>query len=168
MPVSRIKRSLGQLAAVAGLTAALVAGAATTAASAAADGNGKALDSRLVGLPASMTGQTLFGVVAGGLPWRLDSGHARLFGDGRLHVDVEGLVLAAGPKEGTNPIPNARAIVTCAGAVAASSVVVPYSAEGDAEIDDTLSLPSPCLAPAVFFAGVPAPNVAAWFAVTGL
>jgi hypothetical protein len=30
---------------------------------------------------------------------------------------------------------------------------VPYSAEGDAHVSTTVSLPSPCLAPAVFFAG---------------
>ena len=152
------------------LAAALAIGGAT-AMSAAADGGGKTFDSKLVGLPASMTGQTLFGVKAGGAPWRLDGGRAKLFSDGRLTVKVNNLVLnlpPENPANGTNPIPHARAIVTCAGAIAAMSKVVDYSPTGDAEIHDTVSLPNPCVAPAVFFAGVPAPNVAVWFAVTGL
>lgn len=133
-----------------------------------ADGDGhRVLDANLVGLPAEMTGQTLFGVVAGGLPWRIQSGNVRLFADGRLRVDVDGLVLATGPKAGTNPIPHAQAIVICAGMPAAMSSVVSYSMEGDAHIHETVALPAHCLAPAVFFAGVPAPGVDLWFAVTG-
>jgi hypothetical protein len=147
--------------------AVLGAGAATAVAT---DNRPKVLDANLAALPASLTGQTLFGVKAGGLPWRLDGGRARLFTDGRLKLHVSGLVLGAGPAEGTNPIPAAKAIVTCAGAPVAASQVVPYSPRGDASIHATLALPNGCLAPAVFFAGVPnpaTPDVAVWFAVTG-
>jgi hypothetical protein len=62
------------------------------------------------------------GVNGGGLPWRIASGSVDLRADGRLHVEVEGLVFAAGPNEGTNTIPAFR----------------------------TVSLPSPCIAPIVF------------------
>ena len=130
-------------------------------------GGSKVLDDQLTGLPATMTNQTLFGIVAGGLPWRLDSGSVHLFRDGRLQVTVHGLVLAAGGAEGTNPIPNGQAIVTCAGAPAAMSSVVPFAPGGDAQINEKVALPEHCLAPTVFFAGVPAPGVARWFAVTG-
>ena len=41
---------------------------------------------------------------------------------------------------------------------------VPYSREGDALIDTVVSLPDPCLAPIVFFAGI-TPNGDRWFAV---
>lgn len=157
----RAARLIATAAAVAALTVSTV-GAAT------ADDHRKVLDSPLTGLPQAMVGQTLFGVVAGGLPWRLEGGRAKLWADGRLVVDVDGLVLAAGGAAGTNPIPNGQAIVTCAGAVAAMSSVVPFSVpDGDAHLSETVSLPSGCLAPAVFFAGVPAPGVARWFAVTG-
>ena len=149
------------------LAAALAAVVALPGMASADPGGSKVLDDQLTGLPSDMTGQTLFGVTAGGIAWRLDSGSARLFADGRLQVSVHGLVLAAGGAEGTNPIPNAQAIVTCAGVPAASSSVVPYSADGDAQINETVSLPDHCLAPAVFFAGVPAPGVARWFAVSG-
>jgi hypothetical protein len=154
------------------LAAALAIGGAT-AMSAAADGGGKRFDSKLVGLPASMTTQSLFGVPPGGLPWRLDEGRATLSSDGRLRVEVDHLVLAAGAREGTNPIAHAAAVVTCGGVRAATSKIVPFSVPGgDAEIRDTVSLPHPCVAPAVFVVGVPNvnadPTTFPWFAVTGL
>src|SRR5262249_57990102 len=45
------------------------------------------------------------GVNGGGLPWRLDSGNIDLRADGRLHVEGEGLVLAAGAPPGPEPAP---------------------------------------------------------------
>jgi hypothetical protein len=149
------------------LAAALALVVALPGVASADPGGTKILDDQLTGLPASMTGQTLFGVTAGGVAWRLDAGSVRLFADGRLQVSVHGLVLAAGGAAGTNPIPNAQAIVTCAGVPAASSSVVPYSTVGDAQINERVTLPAHCVAPTIFFAGVPAPNVARWFAVTG-
>jgi hypothetical protein len=124
------------------------------------------LDASMAGIPASMTSQAFMGVQGGGLPWSLEHGDARLSQNGRLHVEVEGLVLAAGPAAGTNPIPTGVAIVTCGGIPAATTGAVPYSNAGDAEVDATVSLPSPCLAPAVFFAGVTGGGPR-WFAVTG-
>lgn len=149
------------------LAAALALLISIPAAASASPGGNKILDAQLAGLPQSMTGQTLFGVQAGGLPWRIDSGSAKLFADGRLEMAVHGLVLAAGPKDGTNPIPHGQAIVTCAGTPMAWSSVVPYSSAGDALINERVSLPAHCLAPTVFFAGVPAPGIDLWFAVTG-
>lgn len=153
------------------LAAVVALGAAAAGSSLASDNRPRVLDANLAALPANLAGQTLFGVRAGGLPWRLDGGRAKLFADGRLQVDVRGLVLAAGPAEGTNPIGHAKAIVTCEGAPAAASGVVPYSTDGDARIDQVVDLPNGCLAPAVFFAGVPnpaSPDAAVWFAVSGL
>ncbi len=157
-------RTIRVLATVLAIGALLTASALSALADA---GGRKVLDASLVGLPAGQVGQTLFGVTAGGLPWRLDHGSAQVFSDGRIHVEVQGLVLAAGALEGTNPIPNGQAIVTCAGAPAATSSVVPFSAGGDAQINEQIALPSGCLGPAVFFAGVPAPGVDRWFAVSG-
>jgi hypothetical protein len=151
-----------RLAALAALAAALVVSSAASA----DPGGVKILDAPLVALPSSATGGSLQGVPAGGLPWRIEMGSVHLFAGGRLEVHVRGLVLDAGSAAGTNPISTARAILTCGGAPAAMSVVVPYSATGDASINDTVSLPSPCLAPAVFFAGVTAGGPR-WFAVSG-
>ena len=110
-------------------------------------------------------------VNGGGLPWRIESGNIDLRADGRLHVEVEGLVLAAGALQGTNPITSFKAIVSCqtidgTGAAAVSNIstgAFPASNAGDAEIDTSVSLPSPCIAPIVF---VTSPT-GAWFAASG-
>ena len=115
------------------------------------------------------------GVAGGGLSWEIDSGSADLRAGGQLHVDVEGLVLARRSPvplnlQGTNPVPQFKAIVSCltttAGVATTSNIStssVPASASGNAEIDTTVALPSPCFAPIVF---VTSPT-GAWFAVTG-
>jgi hypothetical protein len=115
------------------------------------------------------------GVNGGGLPWQVDMAHGVLGSDGRLLVQVQGLVLLDGPPvpenlQGTNPIPSFRAIVSCLtivdGAAATANVVTdpfPASTSGDSMIQTTVSLPSPCFAPIIFVG----PSATAWFAVTG-
>ena len=143
-----------RLALAGALLGALVVG---TAASAAAGGP-KVLDAQMVGLP---TGSLLLnGLTGGGVPWALEEGKAMLFADGRLHVEVEGLVVAA---SGVNPVTTGHAVVTCGDAPAATTADVPFSMTGDAEVNARVTLPSPCLAPAVFFTNA----TSRWFAVTG-
>ena len=138
----------------------------------------KVSDAKVLG-PVSepYTGSTnaIRGVPGGGLPWEIGDATADLRADGRLHVEVEGLVLARrapvpATLQGTNPIPQFKAIVSClttAGGAATTSNVstplVPASAAGEAEIDATVDLPTPCFAPIVF---VTSPT-GSWFAVTG-
>jgi hypothetical protein len=130
-----------------------------------ADPGTKLIDGSMTGIPTA--GQTLLGIPGGGVPWTLDRGDARLFADGRLQVAVDHLVLAAGAAVGTNPIPTGRAIVVCnGGADVVMTDTVPFSPDGDAQVDTTVSLPSPCLAPVVFFAGQTGGGPR-WFAVTG-
>jgi peptidoglycan/LPS O-acetylase OafA/YrhL len=147
---------------VLGIVAVLALGSATLADA----GGRKVLDASMVGLPASMAGQSFLGAQAGGLPWALERGEAKLFSNGRLQVQVTGLVLAAGAKAGTNPIPTGRALVSCGGAVVAMSSVVPYSATGDAMVNERVDLPASCVAPTVFFAGIVG-GEPLWFAATG-
>ena len=131
----------------------------------AADPGTKLLDASMTGIPTG--GMALDGVAGGGLPWVLDRGDALLFSDGRLQVSVSHLVLASGPKAGTNPFSTGVAIVACnGGAKTVMSGPVPYSADGNAMVNARVDLPSSCLAPAVFFAGE-TPNGPLWFAVTG-
>lgn len=131
----------------------------------------------------SMVGNTLTGgdgairgIDAGGLPWVVDDAEAKLDADDRLKVEVEGLVLADDPSvpeslRETNPVPEFRAIVSCltldGGAHAVANVqtdTYPATSGGDAEIEEMVDLPEPCLAPLVF---VTHPN-GVWFAVTGV
>jgi hypothetical protein len=142
------------------------------------DDGRKVLDAKVLA-PVSepYTGATnaIRGVAGGGLPWEIESGSADLRASGQLHVEVEGLVLARRAPvpanlQGTNPVPQFKAIVSClttTGGVATTSNVstspVPASSSGDAEIDTTVALPSPCFAPIVF---VTSPS-GTWFAVTG-
>jgi hypothetical protein len=116
------------------------------------------------------------GVNGGGLPWQIAEAKGKLRADGRLEVEVEGLVLLnAAPVppalRGTNPIGSFRAIVSCltttaAGGPATTNVATdpfPATSTGDSEIEATVSLPSPCFAPIIFVG----PSPTTWFAVTG-
>lgn len=115
------------------------------------------------------------GVPGGGLPWEIDAAKGELRSDGRLEVEVEGLVLARRAPvpvalQGTNPIASFKAIVSCltsaSGAPATmnvSTALAPASSSGDAKIEASVELPSPCFAPIMF---VTSPG-GAWFAVTG-
>jgi hypothetical protein len=128
---------------------------ATTAATTA--GGRKVLDSTMAGLPVPST--VLYGLTGGGAPWVIDEGRVQLFGDGRLHVDIEGLVI---PDRG-NPVDQGKAILTCSGAKVAETGLVDFSDAGDATIDTVIALPEICQGPAVFFTNA----TDRWFAVTG-
>jgi hypothetical protein len=127
--------------------------------------------------PYTVAANAIRGIPGGGLPWELDSGNADLRAGGRLHVEVEGLVLARrapvpADRQGTNPFTQFKAVVSCltttdGTATTANVSTAPFAASptGDAETDTTVALPSPCFAPIVF---VTAPSGAGnWFAVTG-
>ena len=50
------------------------------------------------------------GVNGGGVAWKLESAQGRLRADGRLDIEVEGLVLVS---TGVNPSPTFRGVVSC-------------------------------------------------------
>jgi len=142
-------------------SALLIALALGTVANATATGRA-VLSSSMTGIPTA--GLSLLGVPGGGVAWVLDNGTATLSADGRVHVEVNGLVLAT---THVNPIATGRVIVACGGAAVDSTAPVPFSTDGHAVVNATVSLPSPCLAPVVFFAGVTGGGDR-WFAVTGM
>jgi hypothetical protein len=115
-------------------------------------------------------------VPGGGFPWMITSGSGSLKTDGHLVVQVRGLVLADHAPvppglQGTNPVPDFLAIVSCQsiGADATATIAnvatgqFPASPDGNSTINATVSLPHPCIAPIVF---VTSPG-GAWFAATG-
>jgi hypothetical protein len=118
------------------------------------------------------------GEAGGGLPWVLTAGSGFLQRDGRLLVQVRGLVLARQAPvppalQGTNPFPDFRALVSCQSIGAGNTATITnistgdFKADtaGDSTINATVSLPRPCIAPIVFVTGPTGTDV--WFAVTG-
>ena len=136
----------------------------------------------MVGVPRPYTGSTnaIRGVPGGGLPWVVGQAMGKLKANGRVQIEVQGLVLdpndadviAAG-LAGKNPVPSFKAIVSCmskdaAGTTATTvnveTALFPASMTGDSEIDGKVNLPKPCIAPIVFVTS-PAGQ---WFATTGM
>ncbi len=140
----------------------------------------------MVGVPKVYTGTAnpIRGIAGGGLPWVVASAQGELGVNGKLEVKVSGLVLDPNDPtvisrglEGQNPIPQFKAIVSCRSIdssgnpniVNLTTAAFPAttgpatSGGGDARIETSVTLPSPCLAPIVF---VTSPT-GAWFAVTG-
>lgn len=113
------------------------------------------------------------GLGGGGAPWQIAMGHAELNASGKLEVHVRGLVLV---NTGANPIANFAAILSCQSFDAAKAPTVvnlvagtaPATAAGDSDIEGTVQLPSPCIAPIVFVA-IPATATAParWLAASG-
>lgn len=136
--------------------------------------------SSMIGVPRPYTGpvNAIRGIPGGGLPWVVGSANGELKATGELEIVVVGLVIdpndpgaiAAG-RAGTNPSPTFKATVSClskdAGGnpltVNVSTAPFPADALGNATIEDTVTLPSPCIAP-IIFVGSPG---GAWFASTG-
>ena len=121
------------------------------------------------------------GVHGGGLPWIISEARGELSSNGRIEVRVRGLVLAkAAPVppnlQGTNPVSAFHAVVSCqtidaAGNPATVNVHTGSFAAtptGNADIEDTVSLPMPCFGVIVFVTSPAGTNpTGSWFAVTG-
>lgn len=135
----------------------------------------------MVGVPRPFTGTStpIRGLAGGGLPWVISEGEGELKVDGRIEVEVEGLVLdpndsvvIARGLAGINPVAEFKAIVSClskdrmgnAITVNVGTGLFPADREGNSEIEDIVELPDPCIAPIIF---VTSPG-GAWFSATGL
>jgi len=118
----------------------------------------------------SNPGVTVGGVGSAGAPWVVRHGSAVITDGGRIRMDVRGLLLTSTGT--TGPVTQVAASVVCSDVVAATSKSVNLSAQGNAEISDQLTLPSPCFGPVVLIriAGInntPIPAPGAWIAITG-
>ena len=122
------------------------------------------------------TANPIRGINGGGLPWVLDNAEVDLDRDGKLEVEVEGLIIPTVEGFGNNPVPFFRAIVSClsvdaGGNVVTANIMTTNDAEvmegdplnGDAKIEEDVELPTPCIAPIVF---VTSPD-GSWFSATG-
>ena len=139
----------------------------------------------MIGVPRPYTGaaNAIRGVPGGGLPWVVASAEGELKASGQLEVTVQGLVLDPNDpdvpiaRRGTNPIPNFKAIVSCLSKDAAGNPITvnvstglfPADTAGNSQIEDTVDLPQPCIAPIIFVTS-PASGAnptGSWFAATG-
>ena len=174
-----MKRIMGVGLALA-IAAAIVVGAAGWAAS--SSGVKVFTFGRLVGVSGAFLGSSmpLRGVSGGGLPWVIAQGQAIFFANGRLVVEVNGLVidpanLTAQKRgiAGTNPVPFFFATLSCldnTGATVNTNTTTAAAATstGNATMVDVLTPPSPCFAPIVLVRGstTGAPS-GPWFAASG-
>ncbi|HEY7197271.1 MAG TPA: hypothetical protein VH306_08790 [Gaiellaceae bacterium] len=110
---------------------------------------------------------TIHGVAPGGLPWVIKRGEARLRANGKLEVEVKGLVIPTPPQNGTNPVPMLAASLFCGDdtTAAATTAAVPFDTRGNAKIRARITLPEKCLAPAILLN--PNGSTAAYIAATG-
>lgn len=98
---------------------------------------------------------TKFGEVGScGKVWKLGSGEAKLEADGKLKVEVKGLVLndtSTGEFNGTpDGVTDVVATVICGGNIAGMAERVPLSnPKGDAKIEAKLAIPAQCDKPVV-------------------
>ena len=129
----------------------------------------------MIGVPTALTGSQnpIRGIKGGGRPWTIGSASGELKASGRLEIEVQGLVFAAGPDTGSNTVASFRAIVSCLASDGSvqnvrtdpfpATIGAASSGGGNAKIEADLTLPQPCIAPIIF---VTSPG-GAWFAATG-
>lgn len=98
----------------------------------------------------STPGQHVAGVPSGGAPWVIAASEFTVSANGKVQVEIRGLLISAGPAINTvGPVTMVSASLVCGDVVAATTAAVPFSSGGDASIHDTISVPVPCIAPAV-------------------
>ena len=126
-----------------------------------------------VDFPFLMNANPIRGVNGAGFAWVLDEAEVELDRDGKLDVEVEGLIIR---DMGFNPGQFFRAIVSCLSVDGANVVIVNVITtngaevmegdprDGNARIKADLVLPTPCIAPIVFVAAF---QQVAWLAATG-
>ena len=128
----------------------------------------------MVGVPSTLTRDAsqvpLRGINGGGAPWTLTSAHGELKASGKLEIEVQGLVLATTL---SNPAAVFRALVSCVKSDGTfqnilteafpATTGLASAGGGNAQIETTVALPQPCIAPIIFVTN----NNGAWFAATG-
>jgi hypothetical protein len=127
---------------------------------------------RMAPVVAPFTGATnpIRGINGGGVPWSIESGTGFLRADGRLHIEVQGLII---PARGNNPVSAFRGVVNCLTPDSPTNGVnlvtdpFPATTTGDSTIDAIVDLPETCVAPIVFVTNGTGSPPGAWFATTG-
>ncbi len=119
------------------------------------------------------------GIDAGGFPWVIAQGQAKLKANGEFELEVEGLVIdpanataQAKGLAGINPAPFFFATISCVSNTTAITNIntnaLPATASGDAQIDQMITLPGQCFEPVVLVRGsFTGQSNGPWFALSG-
>lgn len=113
-----------------------------------------------VSVVGSTPGAAIGGVSSGGAPWVVNQGDASFASDGRIRVQVQGLLIAAGGPANlvgtTGPVAMVGATLVCGGSGGTAVPVPdidlapsPLSSSGNAEINQVVTIPPVCFAPVV-------------------
>src|SRR5450432_1550105 len=118
----------------------------------------------------SAPGLVFGGISSGGVPWVVTQGQASVSSNGRVTVQVQGLLLAA---TGATPVAMVGATLVCGGAAVPEAVAVtpsPLSSLGNAEISQDVTLPAACFGPVVLVRvfNPTTTQLSAFIAATGL
>jgi hypothetical protein len=136
--------------------------------------NSAELEAKLTACPSNNT--AIGDVASCGKIWKLKSGKVTLGKNGKLKVEVKGLVLndvTVGEYNGTpDGVDAVAAAVICHGpsgaAVAAQTDPVPLAQNGNAKISATVSLPNGCIGPVVVLRERYEGKIGGWLAATGM
>ena len=116
---------------------------------------------------------TTFGEVGScGKVWKLGAGEAKLESDGKLKVEVKGLVLndeSTGESNGTpDGVTDVVATVICGGKIAAAAERVPLSnSKGEAKVEAKLAIPANCEKPVILLREIWEGKIGGWLAGAG-
>lgn len=107
-----------------------------------------------------------------GKVWKLGSGDAKLEADGKLKVEVKGLVLndeSTGDFNGTpDGVTDVVATVICGGKIAGAAERVPLSnPKGEAKVEAKLAIPANCEKPVVVLREIWEGKIGGWLAGAG-
>jgi hypothetical protein len=124
------------------------------------------------GIIGSARAMTIGGVNSANEAWKVAKGKVTLESNGRLKIEIFGLVLIA--NDTTGGIPEVVASLVCGGSggsIVATSVQAGLSVAGNAEIRDDLTLPATCPAPVVLvqiFRPASTPQLGPFIALSGI
>jgi hypothetical protein len=112
------------------------------------------------GVVGSMPGAAIGGISSGGAPWVVNQGQVQVSPDGQIQVEVQGLLIGPGGPVNfvgtTGPVTMVAASLVCGGSggapvLVADSSVTPaqLNGSGNAQINQSVTLPASCIAPVV-------------------
>lgn len=107
--------------------------------------NNGGFEGQLVG---SAVGEHVAGVASGGAPWMISSSEFNVSSNGQIQVEIRGLLISSGTLVNTvGPVTMVDASLACGDVVVSTTGAVPLNTLGNVSIQDTITVPAPCIAP---------------------